>query len=265
MRNLIQTFQTISKDFLVMVVDYLLPPRCGLCSQKVMTAGNICGACFQQLSMISKPCCYSCSLPFDVPTPERSSCGQCLQTQPEYDRAFSAVVYGGAAKRLVLQLKHGQQYAASSVMIKQMVSVVLSSGLCLQCHETTFVVPVPLHWSRLAKRKFNQSALLAQGIAKALKYHYRPALLQRKKATQSQGGLGKEDRNKNVRGAFTVNKNWSFDSVANARVFLIDDVYTTGATVQECARELKKYGVKKVYVVTYARVVKGWMFSELSF
>ncbi len=231
-------------------LNAVLPPRCLACGAIVDTPGRLCGPCWRELDFIRAPQCAVCGLPFEIDTGPDALCGSCAAERPPFDRARAALRYGGVARDLVLAFKHGDRTYAAPGLARLMVD---TAGELLA--STDVCVPVPLHRWRLARRRFNQAALLAQSIALASGIRAVPAALTRVRQTPSQGGLSRQARERNVHGAFRSNPA-AAKSVSGLSVLLVDDVFTTGATVAECSRVLRRAGVRSVNVLTLARVVR---------
>ena len=165
-----------------------------------------------------------------------------------FARARSVLVYDDASRPLILGFKHGDQTHAAAAFGNW-----LARAGSEMLAEADLVVPVPLHRWRLFRRRFNQAALLGKAVARRAGVRCVPDLLVRGRATPSQGGLSRSGRQRNVKGAFAVRPKRLRD-VTGARIVLIDDVLTTGATVSECARVLLRAGAARVDVLTLARV-----------
>lgn len=231
------------------VTDFLLPPRCPACAGRVLEHGALCGACWTGLDMIAAPYCCRCGLPFEVDAGANAMCGNCMKSPPEFDWARAAVCYEGLGRDLVLKLKHGNVGAGVPVLGSLMAAVVPTDS------NIDIVVPVPLHRWRLLGRRFNQSQLLAASIGPRLGAPVDPFLLERHRATPSQGTLGRKQRDRNVRGAFRVAPK-AAAALEGKTVLLVDDVLTTGATANACARALKRAGATEVGLLVFARVVR---------
>jgi ComF family protein len=241
-----------------LVTDVALPQLCGACREPVDGAG-LCAACWSKLSFIAPPFCARLGTPFafdDGPGGDGQSDERrgrlslaAIADPPAYDRARAAVCYDEIAKKLVHALKYADRLDLAPTMGRWMANA--GRGLL---SEADAVVPVPLHWRRQWARRFNQAALLSEIVAKV---GGRPVLhgtLRRIKATPHQVGLGKSERAQNVQGAFRVSAEGKAE-VSGRRLLLVDDVLTSGATVDACARVLLRSGAAAVDVLVFARVV----------
>lgn len=233
-----------------LLTDAIFPPRCPSCHGYVAAKGNFCAPCFQQLKMIEAPLCACCGVPFAVPVMEEALCPQCLDDHPEFDVARSALVYDAISAPLVTALKFNDQWAN----LERYVQLMLRAGGSL-LEGADMLVPVPLHWRRLLQRKFNQSALLAYGIQRKIGIVCAPELLQRVLYTKTQMRMTREERLKNVKRAFAV-PDFAHELLRNKIVVLVDDVVTTGATANACAKAMKAAGAKEVRVLALARTVR---------
>ncbi len=215
--------------------------------------GTLSPEAWQSLRFIAVPFCACCGYPFEFETEKSSLCGPCLSEPPPFSTARAALAYDEASRNLILRFKHGDHLQLAPTLVPMMVRAggEVISGADL-------VIPVPLHRWRLLSRRYNQAALLAIGIGKATGKAVLPDGLLRIRATLSQGHKGARDRAANVHNAFAVNPR---RSVAGKTILLVDDVYTTGATVKECTEVLLKAGAKAVHVLAIARVVKSTDFS----
>lgn len=230
------------------VVNVLVPARCGMCGEEVEENGTLCAKCYGHLKFIRKPCCKLCGRPFDFDIVGESLCGSCLKQKPVYEKAHAVLIYNQASKRLILPFKHADRLDLTGVLVKFMIRAWPE-----MIEKADVIVPVPLHMFRLLRRHYNQAALLAKAVAKQNHKLYCPEVLRRRKKTLSQGHLSPKERHKNVSGAFEVRHS---DRIQGKRILLIDDVYTTGATVNECAKVLLKAGAASVSCLTLAKVVR---------
>jgi len=232
-------------------LDFVLPPLCFGCRGAVETQGGLCSTCWSRLKFITRPHCEACGYPFPHEMPKGMLCAACHQKKPEYDKALAALAYDPSSRPLVLSFKHGERTEGLKTMARWM----KTAGEEL-LSDTGLIVPVPLHPRRLWRRRYNQSALLALALGAEAGKAVDVLALARKKNTPSQGGLNRHQRRRNVRAAFQVPKNKG-GQVKGKNILLVDDVMTTGATVENCARALKKAGAGKIYVLTLARVVEA--------
>ena len=230
------------------LLDLVLPPRCLSCGEEVESAHGLCAACWQKLSFLGAPCCACCGLPFAYELGADALCGACTRARPAYDRARSALRYDEGSRRLVLGFKHGDRLHGAPAFGAWM----RRAGAEL-LRDADYLVPVPLHWTRLFRRRYNQSALLAYAIHRAGGPDVAADWLTRRRRTPSQGEFGPEGRRRNVQGAFALRRG---RTVGNLRLVLIDDVLTTGATVEECARVLRRAGAARIDVLTLTRSLR---------
>ncbi len=233
----------------------LLPPRCASCRVMVAEKGTLCGDCWQDLSFITSPMCACCGLPFAYDMGEGALCASCTADHPAYDTARAALRYDEHSRKLVTQLKYADQTHVVPLLARMMARVLPPALLASKVRAANLVVvPVPLHRYRLFTRRYNQSALLASAIAKDLALPYCPDMLLRVKHTPPQASLSKAARGKNVQGAFSVHPKQKVP-LKGKEIVLIDDVLTTGATLQACAKKLRQGGAKAVHCLTLARTV----------
>ena len=227
-------------------LDTLLPPQCLVYSALVDEQGSLCSACWGKITFLGPPQCHVCGLPFEYDLGEGAVCGACARRAPIFRRARSALTYDPASRGLVIAFKYADRTDAAPAYGRWLARA--GSGLIA---ESDLIAPVPLHWTRLFSRRYNQSALLAQALGRQSSLPVATDLLVRRRRTPSQGGLSPYQRHRNVQGAFTVKPKRHFEGL---RILLIDDVYTTGATVAACSRALLKAGAGAVDVLTLARV-----------
>lgn len=230
--------------------DAVLPPRCLQCGELVGDHGALCGACWSRLRFLGSPCCAACGLPFEFDLGPDALCGACSARRPRFERARAALAYDDASRDLVLRFKHADRLEGAATFAGWMTR----AGANLIA-EADLVTPVPLHWLRLVRRRYNQAAVLANCIGRAQGKLVAPDLLLRSRATATQGHLGRDARRRNVAGAFGLNPRRQ-QAVAGRRILLIDDVLTTGATAEACARILLAGGAQAVDLLVLARVVR---------
>jgi ComF family protein len=234
------------------IVDLLagvvLPQLCPSCRQPVHGVG-LCAACWSQLSFIAPPYCERLGIPFAFDAGPGLLSLEAISDPPAYGRARAVVRYDEIARSLVHALKYGDRLDLAPMMGRWMAN----AGRCLLA-EADALVPVPLHWRRQWWRRFNQSALLAEVIGKETNRTIAHGALKRIKATLQQVGLDKSSRALNVQGAFRVPPE-RVAEVAGRKLILVDDVLTSGATLDACARALLRARAASVDVLVFARVV----------
>ncbi len=233
-------------------LSLIYPARCLGCGVVVNDDFGLCGTCWRDTPFVGGAICDSCGGPLpgqqgvDV-----AHCDDCLRDPPPWDQGRAALVYRDRARSLVLGLKHAD---------KQEVAVPASGWMAHAVRDILvpemLVAPVPLHWSRMLKRRYNQSALLAQAMAKRLGLAYCPDLLQRPRRTRSLDGLDRAQRRAMLDGALRLNPKRAHRIAAGRAVLLVDDVMTSGATLAEATRAIRASGAGRVCVVTLARVTK---------
>ena len=232
-----------------MVLDTALPPLCASCRAPLGNLGGLCPACWSKVSFIAPPYCERLGIPFAYDPGPGVLSMQAITDPPAYHRARAAVRYDDIARALVHALKYGDRLDLAPTMGRWMAR----AGRELLA-DADALVPVPLHWRRLWARRFNQSALLAKAIAQETGGAVADAALKRVKATAQQVGLSQAERGQNVQGAFQVPTERKAE-VAGRRLILIDDVLTSGATSDACARALLRAGARSVDLLVFARVV----------
>ncbi len=233
------------------LVDSILPPRCINCRALVDRETALCGDCWPLVDFLAPPLCRCCGFPFEYdPGPEEALCAACTARHPIFERARAVLVYGELSRRLVLDFKHGDRTWPAPAFGRWLAR----AGAPLVA-DADLALPVPLHRSRLYARRYNQAAMLALALGRETGLAVHPDILTRQRATPSQGRLSAAARRRNVRGAFAMRPGGEA-AVAGRRVLLLDDVLTTGATAEECARTLLRAGATAVDVLTLARVVR---------
>jgi ComF family protein len=232
------------------IKDLIYPNCCLACKNKIgglQARDLICGHCRESIEKNLPPFCVSCGRRLKKPGIAKNICSNCLKAKFSFDRAFSPCVYTGVIKKLIHEFKYsGKDYLGKPLggLMNEFIR-----DYRLPIEYLDFIIPVPLHKSRMREREFNQAQLLSQEVAKEFNKKMLPDILERSRPTKTQTGLAPEERRKNVERSFTVRE---AKLIKDANLLLIDDVLTTGATVNEAARALKDSGARIVFVMTLA-------------
>jgi len=230
------------------VLDQIFPPRCPLCGAGLASQSGLCGTCWDTLVIPTDPCCTRCQRPFPDHVMHGAVCAPCLAHPPVHDGIAAATLYNDAARRLVLTFKHG-----GKITLAQMMARLIAARLPVLEGEW-LIVPVPLHPWRLWWRGFNQAGLLARHLARLKGQRLMVDGLIRRKHTQKMGTLGAKTRERILRGAIVANARRA-DQLAGARIVLVDDVLTSGATSRACVKALKAAGAERVILACFSRVL----------
>ena len=234
------------------ILNFLLPPRCINCGKIITDENGICADCFNQITFISEPYCKCCGAPFVdvVGANKHMLCPNCIKNKKKLFRyARAAIKYEDVSKNMILAFKFMDKTENAKVFAKWLKMAgadIFSSGVDV-------LIPVPLHYKRLIKRRYNQSALLANELKSLVNIPTDFKSLVKHKATKPQVSFSGNARVKNIKDAFEVK---CPENVKDKRIVLIDDVQTTGSTLNECAKVLLKAGAKSVDFLTVARVYK---------
>lgn len=231
---------------LARLADLALPPRCPGCGEIVAADHRFCAACWGRLRFLGPPWCAACHAPFEYERGEGAVCAACMDAPPAHDGVRAAVAYGEIARGVALKLKYSGRMACAETMARAM-------GRLMPA-EAELLVPVPLHRWRIWSRGFNQSALIARSLSRASGVPADAELLRRVKATPVLRGLGPRGRARAVAGAFALAPD-AQGKLKGRTVVLVDDVYTSGATGDACARMLKRGGAERVILLCWARVI----------
>lgn len=246
--------QSVIKRFLHIV----LPTLCRNCGKTLVEERQpfFCNRCWAGIRPIPPPVCPCCGEPFASSvalaySPEHR-CGDCRERLPAFDSARAVGYYQG----VLVEAIHLFKYQAKTRLSRYLAALMVEAARKMPGVQEGLdvVLPVPLHRGRLRQREFNQSLLLAHKLSRGLHVPLLIDVLERSRWTRPQVELDGEERRKNVRKAFVVKRP---ERIEGLRVLLVDDVYTTGATVNECAKVLKKAGAKAVHVLTLARMGGG--------
>ncbi len=232
------------------IIDIFLPPRCLICKEVVYKENGLCPKCFNQIKFLTDQSCPLCGRPYTFPVEDEKQliCGKCLTKTPKLQGIKAVFAYDDFSKNLILPFKH-----ADRTDVVPLLSRMLFTRGRQILDDADFIIPVPLHWRRLLKRKYNQSALLAVELERLTHKKCLLRTLVRVKKTPAQGHKTREERKLNILDAFAVCKP---EIIKGRKIVLIDDVYTTGATLNECAKVLRKAGAKEVKALVLARVCR---------
>ena len=228
-------------------LDILLPPR-PLDGAGSVQSHGLGPRAWERIRFLDDPVCDGCGAPFDHDQGEGARCAACQARPPAFDRARAACLYDEHARDLILKLKHADRTDLAPLFARWLAR----AGADL-LEDADAVAPVPLHPARLLRRRYNQAAEIARPLARLARLAYLPDALVRAKATPTQAGRSGDARRRNVAGAFRVAERWR-PRLDGARIVLVDDVLTTGATLEGCARVFKAAGVARVDALVIARV-----------
>ena len=240
----------ICRKFFQRILDFIYPPVCPLCNTGVSTHGELCADCWTAINWIDGPKCKRCGYPFagEYDYDTDMLCPICASGKNELDWVRSACVYDDASKQIMLPFKHCAKIKYARFMANAMMWALRDKDV----HNIDVVMPVPLAWRRLFHRGYNQAALLAQPIARAIGVRVDYDSVHRK-YRPDMGHKTAAARAKNIRGVFTVVRP---DKIRGKHILLIDDVMTSGATFAELYKVLKKAGAASVAGVSFCRVVR---------
>ncbi|MBI5111591.1 MAG: ComF family protein [Rhodovulum sp.] len=230
-------------------LDAVLPPLCPVCGEPLTDADALCAACWSRLSFIARPYCDRLGTPFPHDAEATRVSAAAIAHPPAWDRARAAVRYDDVSRALVHALKYADRLELAPMMGRWM----SEAGRDLLA-DADALVPVPLHWRRLWARRFNQAALLATVMADLRGMLVLVDALKRVRATPQQVGMKRAERAGNVQSAFRLTEHGAA-AVRGRRVVLVDDVMTTGATAEACARALSRAGAARVDVIVFACVL----------
>jgi ComF family protein len=242
----------VLKEVLRDLADVLFPPRCHSCRTvaEKLTNDLFCPACEEKIRYIRTPLCPACGIPYDDSEGSDHLCGDCLTAPKPFAVARSVAAFDGVLLEAIHAFKYHNKTGMGTGLGRMMTS---DSYTGMDMQDYTIIMPVPLHIRRLRERGFNQSLLLAKVLSASYAIPLDFITLRRERDTPPQTMMGRKERQANIKGAFGVTDK---ERVRKQRVLLIDDVYTTGSTLAECARVLLNCGAAQVGVLTLARAIK---------
>lgn len=223
----------------MLLLEYLFPPICHVCHNELAVDNLLCGHCSEQLKDLPGPRCFSCGFTNDTVL---DVCQQCLSEDRLWDRGFTASRFKGIVRKMIHMFKYSGETPVAEVLASMMSKELI--GIDVDC-----VTAVPSHWFKKMYRGYNQAEILAETVSRRIDSPY-IELLKRVRWTKPQAGLGKSARSNNIKQVFSVQKK---EFIEGRTILLVDDVLTTGSTLNACTKELKAAGAAKVFVVTAAR------------
>lgn len=232
------------------IIKLIFPPKCPLCEKIVEEDETLCKDCWEKIKFIKEPFCDKCSSPLEYKASKKVICAHCIQTKPLYVKLRSAVVYNSFVSKIIFKFKFYDKIHLKKFMAKLMVNAAQDI-----IKDIDILIPIPLHKKRLIFRKYNQSLLLVEEIAKLTNKQVIYNFIYKNKHTVPQVKLKQKDRIENIKGKFSINENYlkEIDKYKNLNFAIIDDVVTTGSTIKECIKVLNKAGIKNVYVISFAK------------
>ncbi len=255
----INSWKKISAKVKNQAIGFIYPPICIHCYEPIVEAQSLCATCWSRLRAINEPLCPVLGLPFAVDLGPDALCAQAIANPPIFDRARSAFIYSDIPLAIISMLKYGDRPELARFCARLMANIlapILTPTFAPTFEDSPIIIPVPLHWTRQWSRRYNQSTEIAHELATICQLDMEIMLVKRIKRTKRQVGLSSLDREKNTINAFEAVKNAN-DIIKGRRVIIVDDVITTGATLNGVAKALRKIGVKKIDVISFARVVVG--------
>lgn len=241
--TLTQGFQT--------ALSFVYPARCLTCGARVDSDFGLCGPCWRDTAFVGGAACDGCGVPLPGVNDGNSlQCDSCLASPRLWVQGRAALVYRDTGRKLVLALKHGDRQE-----IARPASLWMANAVRDTLPKNTLIAPVPLHWLRMMRRRYNQSALLAKALSDRVGYGWCPDLLQRFRHTKSLDGLGRQERHEMLRNAIRVHPKRRHRLIGRP-ILLVDDVMTSGATLTAATKACLDAGSGPVRVVTLARVAK---------
>lgn len=227
------------------ILDLIYPPRCIFCTSiiPIEKEKGICEECRKNLSFIKGKVCKKCGKPLEESL-SKEVCSDCKENPPGYEKGQAVFIYEGLVKDMIYRFKYGGHREYAKYLGKLMAIQIKEEGIR---GDIDLIIPVPIHSGRKKKRGYNQCEELAKVISKELNIPMETSILIRAKETRPQSGLSTIQRKNNMKNAFKLNDNLD---ICHKNILLIDDIYTTGATINSCSKLLRKKKINKVYFST---------------
>lgn len=232
------------KNLVRYFVNLLYPCRCPCC-RKIVNNDSFCDKCWKKLIFIEKPTCSICGEPLDIKTNYDLLCANCVNKKHYFNKVMSIFIYNSTVAKSIYRLKFNEKVFLSKFFSNFMIKIIKDFDI-------DYITAVPMHKSRLKERGYNQSLLLARDISNKISINVLEDLILKIKNTSPQTKLSIKKRRTNLRSVFKINENYK-NCIKGKNILIVDDVFTTGTTVDECAKVLKMNGVCRVYVITIAR------------
>ncbi len=226
------------------VIDYILPQRCLGCSEILNSNGEFCSDCWKKLEFIARPYCSICGQRFSIKVLDNCICGRCYSSKPNYDLARSLFKFNEYSKKIVHQFKYQDKTIFAKTFAK-----LLYNRYHEDINDTDLIISVPMNRFKRLLRMYNPAHILAMDIAKITNKALKADILIKAKWTKSQTFLSRRQRKNNISGSIKFNTKYN---IVDKRILLIDDVITTGVTINECAKILRQAGALSVYVMSVA-------------
>lgn len=227
------------------IINFILPPRCLSCAEMTISDRDFCANCWKNLNFITKPYCIICGYKFNISILEEMKCGKCLQTKPAYTLARSLIKFDEYSKKII----HAFKYKDKTILAKTFTRLLYNHYHQEFCY-ADLIVPVPMNRFKRLFRMYNPAFILALEISKIMNITMVPDMLIKTKWTKAQTYLSKNEREKNLSGSLIFNKKYQ---ITDKKILLVDDVFTTGTTINKCSKILKAAGAQEIYVMTIAR------------
>lgn len=248
--NYIFNMQKYLSNLWNFAIKSIFPPKCVRCNDIVTSDATLCLTCWNNIEFIEEPSCKQCGIPFKFDIKNSSICIKCNGNTFCFDSASSIFKYDKFSKKIIHNLKYGDKTYLSNYLATWVKKKIFTRST----HKYNWIVSVPMHRKQLNNRLYNQSTLLAKSLSKKLNVPFLNNALIKTKYTHAQTSMNKYNRRTNIKDSFAFNDIYK-TLIKNSSIILIDDVYTTGATLNECSKILKKHHCSQIKVVTIARTI----------